>query len=125
MRVRMIALVAMLALALPMAGTALADGDEVEKHGTCTLGSRWALDAEDEGKYLEVDFEIDTTKASQDWRMVLKHDGIVFFNQVRATESDGDVDVERHVRDHAGSDGISGRGVNLTSGEVCRGALKI
>jgi hypothetical protein len=35
------------------------------------------------------------------------------------------VEVERLVRDHAGADRIVARGVNLETGEVCRGALTI
>lgn len=125
MRFRIIAVLATLALALPLAGTALADGADVEKHGTCTMGSHWELDAGDEGTKLDVDFEIDTAKAGESWRIVLRHDGGVFFRGVRTTQSDGDVEVERLVSDQAGSDSIAARGANLTTGEVCRGSLTI
>lgn len=45
---------------------------ERSRHGTGTMGSRWELDVEDEGRYLSVDFEIDSSKAGEDWRIVLK-----------------------------------------------------
>jgi hypothetical protein len=125
LRFRIIAVLTTLALAMPLAATALANGAEVDKHGTCTMGSRWELDAEDEGTNLEVDFEIDTTTAGQSWRIVLRHDGVVFFKQIRTTESDGEVGVERLVKDHSGSDRIAARGVNLKTDEVCRGSLSI
>ncbi len=89
------------------------------------MGSRWELDVEDEGRYLEADFEINTAKAGQAWRIVLRHDGTVFFRGVRATQADGDVEVDRRVTDHVGRDSIVARGVNLVTGEVCRGALTI
>jgi len=89
------------------------------------LGSAWSLEVEDQGRNLEVDFEIDTAKADQAWRIVLKRDGHVFFKGVRSTQADGDVEVDRRVRDHRGTDRIVARGINLVTGEVCRGALTI
>jgi hypothetical protein len=125
MKARIIAVLAALTLAVSMAGTALADGADVEKHGHGTMGSAWSLDVEDQGRNLEVDFEIDTAKAGQAWRIVLKRDGNVFFKGVRTTQADGEVEVDRLVRDHQGSDRIVARGVNPVTGEVCRGALTI
>jgi hypothetical protein len=125
MRFRILAAFTALALSLPLAGTALAgEGADVERHGSCTNASAWQLGAEDEGRYLEVDFEIKTS-TSQEWSIVLKRDGNVFFRGVRTTATDGDVEVDRHVRDDAGSDRIVARGVNLVTDEVCRGALTI
>jgi hypothetical protein len=126
MRFRILAAFTALALSLPLAGTALAgEGADVERHGSCTNASAWQLGAEDEGRYLEVDFEIKTSRSGQEWRIFLKRDGNVFFRGVRTTATDGDVEVDRHVRDHAGSDRIVARGINLVTDEVCRGALTI
>jgi hypothetical protein len=90
MKSRIIAVLMMATMALSVAQPAFADGVERSRHGTGTMGSRWELDVEDEGRYLS-----------------------------------GDVEVERLVRDHAGADRIVARGVNLETGEVCRGALTI
>jgi hypothetical protein len=127
MRFRIIAVLAMLAIAFPPGGAALADDDgpEVDRHGTCSMGARWELDVEKEGSYLNVDFEIKTATAGRDWRIVLKHDGNVFFNGVRATEHDGDVEVERRVNDHSGLDTIAARGTSVKNGQVCKGSLSI
>lgn len=125
MKARIIAVLAAFVMTAFMAGSALADGAEVEKHGQGTMGSHWSLEVEDQGRYLEADFEIDTAKAGQAWRIVLTRDGNVFFKGVRTTHADGEVEVDRLVRDHLGSDRIAARGVNLVTGEVCRGAVTI
>jgi hypothetical protein len=127
MRLRIIGVLAMLAVALPLGGAAFADDDgpEVDRHGTCSMGARWELDVEKEGSYLNVDFEIKTATAGRNWRLVLKHDGNVFFNGVRTTEPDGDVEVERRVKDHSGSDKIAARGTSVQRGQVCKGSLSI
>jgi hypothetical protein len=72
MKSRIIAVLMMAKMALSVAQPAFADGVERSRHGTGTMGSRWELDVEDEGRYLSVDFEIDSSKAGEDWRIVLK-----------------------------------------------------
>jgi hypothetical protein len=52
MKARIIAVLAALTLAVSMAGTALADGADVEKQGHGTMGSAWSLDVEDQGRNL-------------------------------------------------------------------------
>ena len=112
-------------MALALTGTALADGREVVKHGHGSKGSAWTLEVDDDGAYLEVDLEIRTGKAGQAWRIVLHDDGKTFFSGVRTSAHDGQVEVDRLVKDHAGSDTISFRAVNLVNGEVCRGKATI
>jgi hypothetical protein len=124
MRARIMAVLLGLAMTMAFAVPASADV-EVAKHGACTKASHWQLEVDDEGRFLDVEFDINTTKANQAWRIVLKRDGKVFFRDVRRSAADGEVEVGRMIVDRTGPDRIAARGVNLATDEVCSGAVTI
>jgi hypothetical protein len=120
------ALTALLLLGTVFATTSFADdGREVAKRGHCSAGAHWELDAEDEGARLELDFEVKTATAGQDWRVKLRHDGDVFARMTKTTHADGDFEVERHVTDTVGTDTLGARAVNLKTQQVCKARLSI
>ena len=51
---------------------------------------------------------------------MLKHDGKIYYNRIRTTDREGDVDVERFRQNTAGKDRLGLRVKNLRTGEVCR-----
>jgi hypothetical protein len=108
---------------------ALADAGDVERRGSCSDTSHWELDLSKDNGGIEVDFEVDQRVAGDVWRVTLKHDGDVFFNDTRTTHADDDggasFDVERHVDDHSGTDHFVARAVNRSTDEVCRGTASI
>lgn len=105
---------------------ALADGYDVERHGSCSGSSRWELDLDREHGRIEVDFEVKQGVVGDRWRVKLVHDGDVFFRDLRTTHGDdGSFDVERRTNDAAGTDRFVGKAVNKSTGEVCRGTAAI
>jgi hypothetical protein len=119
------ALVALVALVVAMPAAAR-DGREVVRSGNCTGTTDWKLDLELDDGRIETEFEVDSNRNGQRWRVVLKRDGNRFFRGVRVTHGpSGSFEVERRPRNRAGSDRIVARAVNLASGEVCRGTATI
>lgn len=121
-------LASVLTLATVMAalpGSAVA-AQEKERLGRCSAGSEWELYVgREDGRRLEVDFEVDSDRRGEAWRVRLKNDGQVFFRGTRTTNRVGELDVERYTRDGRGSDKIVARAKSLSTGEVCRAVIRI
>jgi hypothetical protein len=106
-----------LATVAPFALASPASAD-VEKRGTCA-GARYDFDVDrDEGRF-EVSFEVDSNVRGQEWRLVLFHDGERVFRDVRTTDREGEVDVERNRPDTAGADTFRAKAVKLGNGRSC------
>jgi hypothetical protein len=119
------ALVAVVALVVAMPAAAR-DGREVVRSGNCSGTTDWKLELELDDGRIETEFEGDSNRNGQRWRVTLRRDGDRFFRRVRVTHApSGSFEVERRPRNRAGSDRITARAVNLASGEVCRGAATI
>jgi hypothetical protein len=114
------------ALVLVAAAPAAAGDDDVIRRGACTGASDWKLKVgPDDGK-IETEFEVDQNVNGQQWRVVLRRDGSRFFKGVRTTHApSGSFEVNRRTKNTAGSNRIVARAVNLSSGEICRGAATI
>ena len=115
------------AVALVAAVPAAAGGDaDVIRRGSCSGASNWKLKLGlDDGK-IETQFEVDQNRNGQRWRVVLKRDGTRFFRGVRTTHApSGSFEVERKTKNPAGPNRIKARAVNLSSGEICKGAATI
>ena len=115
------------AVALVAAVPAAAGGDaDVIRRGSCSGASDWKLKLGlDDGK-IETQFEVDQNRNGQRWRVVLKRDGNRFFRGVRTTHApSGSFEVERKTKNPAGPNRIKARAVNLSSGEICKGAATI
>ncbi|HSE82047.1 MAG TPA: hypothetical protein VLA87_10250 [Gaiellaceae bacterium] len=115
------------AVALVAAVPAAAGGDDdVIRRGSCSGASNWKLKLGlDDGK-IETEFEVDQNRNGQRWRVVLKRDGNRFFRGVRTTQApSGSFEVKRKTKNPAGPNRIKARAVNLSSGEICKGAATI
>ena len=99
---------------------------EREREGFCRAGSEWNLYVgREDGRRLEVDFEVDSDRRGERWRVVLKNDGKVFHRSTRLTNQAGEFDIERFTRDGRGKDRIVARAKSLRTGEVCRAVIRI
>lgn len=123
---KVLTVIAAMLAPMMLAPAAVAEVDDVERHGSCGASSRWELDLEREGGRIKVDYEVDSNVAGERWRVRLVHDGDVFFRGVRETHgSDGSLEVERRTNDASGADRFVGKAVNRGTGEVCRGTAAI
>jgi hypothetical protein len=89
------------------AAPAHADGPEKHAYGSVG-GGRYAISAEKEHRYFEVDAELDGVAAGSTWRMVVRHAGKrVGSHTARAHRDDGRYEVdfrEFNLRNTAGKD---------------------
>jgi hypothetical protein len=126
MRVVLAGLVALSILAItPVAfASGGSKGREVIRQGSCTGSSDWKLKAKADDGRLEVEFEVDQNVAGDTWAVRLKDNGMVFFKGQRTTQPpSGSFEVRRLTDNLAGTDHIVGKAMNLSTGEVCKGAL--
>ena len=98
------------------------DDDRVIRTGTCSSGADWKVKVKTDDGRLEVEGEIDSNVAGQQWRWTLRHNGSVSDRGTATTTArSGSFEVERKVVDLAGTDTIAFRAVR--DGQVCRGVV--
>jgi hypothetical protein len=116
-------MIAVLAIGvLGTSGVASAKQGEVRRTGTCSDGSTWKLKLSPDNGKIEADFEVDQNVVGDTWKVVMRHNGAVFFRGKRVTESpSGSFDVSRRVNDANGSDSFVAKAVNPSTGEICKG----
>ena len=111
-------------LAFP--ATMVAKGASVIHTGSCSASSDWKLKAKPDNGKLEVEFEVDQNVNGQVWNVKLKDNGSTFWHGVRTTQApSGSFSVTKRTANNAGTDTITGRAVNQSTGEVCQGSLNI
>jgi hypothetical protein len=114
------------ALALTVMGgatTAVAKDGDVIREGSCSGASDWKLKLSPENGKIEVDYEVDSNKVGQTWRVKLFHDGDRFFVGTRETAgASGSFTVRKVVGNHSGTDSFRARARNLSTDEVCGGS---
>jgi hypothetical protein len=110
--------------AAPLA--AAKSGPVVKVGGVCSKNSTSKLKLKSEDRGIEVEFEVDQNRNNRTWHVVLKDNGAVFFAGNRMTHApSGSFSVSKLVANGAGTDSITARAVNQTSGEVCRASVSI
>jgi hypothetical protein len=70
------------------------------------------------GKF-EVEADIDDAPPGSRWRIVLRHDGKRFCNDVRRADGDGDIEVDRDRRNTPGKDVFKMRVNKVGTGGSC------
>lgn len=97
------------------------DGDVI-RTGPCSGASDWKLKLSPENGKIEAEFEVDSNRAGQSWRVRMVHNGDVVYRKVRVTQApSGSFTARVVVPNAAGDDVVRGRATNLASGEVCAG----
>ena len=108
--------------AVPAAASGGDDDDRVIRTGSCSGSADWKLKVKTDDGRLEVEGEIDSNIAGQQWRWTLRHNGSVSDRGTATTTArSGSFEVERKVVDLAGTDTIAFRAVR--DGQVCRGVV--
>jgi hypothetical protein len=121
-----VAAVATAALVVPAAPAAMASGDDVRRTGQCSGSADWKLKAKHDDGRVEVEWEVDSNRSGQTWRVRVFDNG----DRVVATRAtthgpSGSFSVERKIADQAGSDHIVARARHLATGQVCSGSLTL
>lgn len=115
------------AIALSLAGAvpAVAKGGVV-RTGMCSGTADWKLKVAPENGKLQVEYEVDSNKVGQTWRVRIFHDGARIFAGHRITKApSGSFTVRLLAANHAGRDAFRARAVNLANSQVCGGAVSI
>ena len=104
---------------------------DVERRGMCSATSTWETEAEREGRFIEVDFEVDTATPGENWRLVVVQNGKRIFADTRPATRDfddrmADVDWSIVARNKAGvRDRFVMTATNRASGERCRTTVRV
>jgi hypothetical protein len=121
-----IALLLTTGAAVATAGPASARGgnDAVTAHGQCSAHATWKLKAKADDSQLEVEFEVDSNQAGQDWTVRLTDNGNKFFGGTRTTTGpSGSFSVTKFATNASGSDVIRARAVH--NDQVCKGSVTV
>lgn len=98
------------------------DDDRVIVTGACSAGAQWKLKVKTDDGRLEVEGEIDSNTAGQQWRWTIRHNGSVSDRGSGTTTGrSGSFSVERTIVDIAGTDRVVFRAVH--DGQTCRGVV--
>ena len=116
--------------ALVIAGAAPALAN-VERRGMCSATSTWEADAEREGNFIEVDFEVDTATPDEEWTLVVRQNSKRIFSDTRPASRDfedrlADVDWSVTARDTArAQDRFQLTATNQVTKERCESTIRI
>ena len=122
MRKTVVVVTAVMMLATLGTGVARAGGNDVIRQGSCSGSSDWKLKVSPEDAGLQVEFEVDQNVTGDRWRVKVRHDGELVFNDVRITRGDsGSFEVKIAEPDGSGTDRFKARARNLSTDEVCVG----
>jgi hypothetical protein len=121
-RVGPIAGAVVLAIGAMFATTGVALGHEIQREGDCTNSNAdWRIEVEHEDGGFQVDVRIRSEVPGQVWRLRIRHDGNLFYDQNRTTNEDGEIRIRRQRPNTAGEDVFRFR---ATRGDaVCRGGV--
>jgi hypothetical protein len=99
-------------LAVVAAPAATADAERTVRCGPGTA----ELSVDTEGRSLEVSADLDDVTPGSRWRLVLRQDGNRIAKVVRTADNEGDLDIERFVRNTRGLDTFAFRAKQLGGG---------
>ena len=112
------AVVAGATLAVP-AG-AMAKDNDVIRTGDCSGAANWKLKVGLDDGRIDLEFEVDSNRVGQTWRVKLKDNGILRYNALKTTKApSGSFEVDRQMANLAGTDHIVARARNVNSGQLC------
>ncbi|CUR58643.1 exported hypothetical protein [metagenome] len=98
------------------------DDDRVITTGSCSAGADWKLKVKTDDGRLEVEGEVDSSRAGQTWAWTLRHNGSVSARGSSTTTArSGSFEVERKIVNLAGTDHVVFRATY--AGQTCRGVV--
>ena len=118
---------ALLVAGAPLATSAVASSghdDRVIRTGSCSGSADWKLKAKADDGRIEVEWEVDSNRSGQTWRVRVRDDGdLVVKTRATTGGASGSFSVERRIGNRAGGDSIVARARDLSSGQLCVGRL--
>ncbi|HVC72943.1 MAG TPA: hypothetical protein VNC85_04155, partial [Mycobacteriales bacterium] len=92
----------------------------------CSGSADWKLKAKHDNGRIETEWEVDSNRSGQTWRVRIRDNGVLVV-ATRATTSgaSGSFSVERLIANRAGTDNLVARARNLSSGQTCVGRLSL
>lgn len=124
---RRTAVVGLTALALvggvAVAGPADAKAGRVEKRGSCSPSGSWKIKAGPQDGKIEVEYEVEHVRSGQTWRVVIKDNGVTKSSVTRTARLRA-FSVRKVIANRAGTDVISVKATNLTTGATCSGSVR-
>ncbi len=112
-------------LALTMAAAAVpahAGNADVIRRGSCSGRTDWKLKLSPEDGRIEVEFEVDSNRVGQTWRVRIEKNGHDIFRGTRVTRGpSGSFEVRLVTPNRAGNDVFRAHARNGASGEACLG----
>jgi hypothetical protein len=128
---RIAKLLASAALVVALVGTipapAQARAGDVTKKGSCSAASTWKLKLRPEdGGRIQVEYEVDSNKVGQTWRVRIVQNGARIFAGKRVTKApSGSFTVHVLTDGQKGTDAFKAKAANVSSGETCLGHASI
>lgn len=123
---RILALALAAVMMAAFAGPAAARDGDVIRTGDCSGSANWKLKGGLRDGRIEVEFEVDSNRVGETWRVRLSDNGNVFFRGLRTTLApSGSFSVEKRTANLAGTDRIVGFARNLATGQTCKGVIRI
>ena len=125
--VRLLAALALILAATTLAASpAAAKSGDVVRTGSCSGAADWKLKAGADNGRIEVEFEVDSNRNGQVWRVKLRDNGVLRLRARYTTMApSGSFTARRTIANMAGSDHIVARARNLASGQVCVGSVTL
>lgn len=121
-RIVRLAVVATLAMMVAGAVPAAANDADVIRRGSCSGASDWKLKLSPQDGKIEVEYEVDSNRVGQTWRVRIFKNGNRIFLGTRVTKApSGSFTVRVVTPNPAGTDAFRARAVNLANGETCVG----
>jgi hypothetical protein len=115
-------------LVFAVAGTtaAHAKSGDVIRRGACSGTSDWKLKLSPDNGKIEVEYEVDSNKVGQTWRVRLFENGNRIFSGHKTTKApSGSFTVRDLANNTAGGDSFRARASNSATNEVCGGKASI
>jgi len=116
----------LVASAMALAPAAGAKAGDVVRTGACSGASDWKLKLSPEDNGIQLEFEVDSNRVGQTWRVRIRENGVLIFTGTRVTKApSGSFTVRRLAKDTAGSDAFRAAATNVATGETCVGHASI
>ena len=130
MRTRTALTVAALTSALVVTGAPFAQAkggtDATIRTGSCSGSADWKLKAKHDSGAIETEFEVDSNRSGQTWRVRVRDNGVLVVKTRGTTAgASGSFSINRRISNRAGSDTLVARATDLNSGQTCVGQLSL
>lgn len=121
-RMLQVALAALMVFGIAGMTPAMAKSGDVVRTGSCSGSTDWKLKLSPEDGRIEVQYEVDSNKVGQTWKVKIFKNGDRIFRGSRTTKApSGSFEVRTVTSDPAGSDTFRARAKNPSTDEVCTG----